>query len=61
MNVRLAIDYGYLKPNVIFVIDYSGPGHRAVAELRIKWLRELGLNYILASDEPAEIKAAKLL
>ncbi len=30
VNVRLAIDYGYLKPNVIFVIDYSRPKHRAV-------------------------------
>ena len=59
VNVRLAIDYGYLKPNVIFVIDYSRPEHRAVAESRVKWLRELGLDYILASDEPAEIKAAR--
>ena len=58
-NVRLAIDYGYLEPNVIFVIDYSKPEHKAVAESRIKWLRELSLDYILASDEPAEIKAAR--
>ena len=30
-----------------------------VAESRIKWLRELSLDYILASGEPAEIKAAR--
>ena len=59
VNVRLALDYGYLEPNVIFVIDYSKPEHKAVAESRIKWLRELSLDYVLASDEPAEIKAAR--
>ncbi len=59
VNVRLAIDYDYLRPSVIFVIDYSRPEHRAVAESRIKWLRELSLDYILAEDEPAEVKAAR--
>ena len=59
VNVRLAIDYDYLRPSVVFVVDYSKPGHRAIAESRVKWLRELGLDYILAEDEPAEIKAAK--
>ena len=58
-NIRLAIDYGYLKPSVIFVIDYSRPEHKTVAESRIRWLRELSLDYILAEDEPAEIKAAR--
>ncbi|WP_252900476.1 hypothetical protein [Vulcanisaeta sp. JCM 14467] len=47
-NVRLAIDYGYLKPSIIFVIDYSRPEHKAVAESRVRWLRELGL----ASSSP---------
>ena len=59
VNVRLAIDYDYLKPSVVFVVDYSRPEHRTVAESRIRWLRELSLDYILAEDEPAEIKAAK--
>ena len=59
VNVRLAIDYGYLRPSVVFVLDYSRPEHKVVAESRIKWLRDLGLDYILASDEPAEIKAAR--
>ena len=59
VNVRLAIDYDYLKPSVIFVVDYSRPEHRAVAESRVRRLRELSLDYILASDEPAEIKAAR--
>lgn len=58
-NVRLAIDYGYLKPSIIFVIDYSRPEHKAVAESRVRWLRELGLAFILAEDEPAEIRAAR--
>ncbi|GAB6944804.1 hypothetical protein [Vulcanisaeta sp. JCM 14467] len=58
-NVRLAIDYGHLKPSIIFVIDYSKPKHRAISESRIKWLRELGLDFILADDEPAEIRAAR--
>ena len=47
VNVRLAIDYGYLKPIVVFVLDYSRPGHKAVAESRIRRLRELGLNCIV--------------
>ncbi|GAB6945243.1 hypothetical protein [Vulcanisaeta sp. JCM 14467] len=59
VNVRLAIDYGYLKPSVVFVVDYSKPEHRAVAESRVKWLRDLSLDFIFAKDEPAEIKAAK--
>ena len=59
VNVRLAIDYNYLRPSVTFVIDYSRPEHRAVAESRIRWLRELSLDFILAEDEPAEIRAAK--
>ena len=59
VNVRLAIDYDYLRPNVVFVVDYSKPEHKAVAEVRVKWLRELSLEYILAEDEPAEIRAAR--
>ena len=59
VNVRLAIDYGYLKPSVTFVVDYSRPEHRAVAESRVKWLREFGLDFILAEDEPAELRAAR--
>ena len=59
-NIKLAIDYGYLKPRVIFVLDYSKPIHREVAESRIWWLRDLGLEYVLAEDGSAEIKAAKL-
>ena len=43
VNVRLTIDYGYLKPSVVFVVDYSRPKHKAVAEVRVKWLGELGL------------------
>jgi hypothetical protein len=60
VNIRLAIDYGYLKPKVVFVIDYSKPIHREVAKSRIWWFKELGLGYVLAEDGPAEIKAAKL-
>ena len=41
-NVRLAINYGYLKPSVIFVVDYSKPEHRAVAESRIKVAQGVG-------------------
>ena len=44
-NVSLAIDYDYLRPSVTFVVDYSKPEHRAVAGSRVKWLRELGLDY----------------
>ena len=61
VNVRLAIDYGYLKPSVVFVIDYSRPGHKPIAESRIKWLRDLGLDFILAEDEPTEINTASSL
>jgi hypothetical protein len=34
-NIRLALDYGYLKPKVIFVLDYSKPVHREVVDSRI--------------------------
>ncbi|BDR93076.1 hypothetical protein [Vulcanisaeta souniana] len=59
MNVRLALDYDYLRPSVVFVIDHSRPEHKAVAETRVKWFRELGLDYMLAEDEPAEVRAAR--
>ena len=59
VNVRLAIDYDYLRPSVVFVVDYSRPGHRAVAKSRIKRPRDLGLDYILADYEPTEIKVAR--
>ena len=59
-NIKLAMDYGYLKPKVIFVLDYSKPIHKEVVESRIWWLRELGLEYVLAEDGPAEVRAAKL-
>ena len=58
-NVKLAIGYGYLRPSVVFIINYSKPEHRAVAEVRVKWLRELSLEYILAEDEPTKIRAAR--
>jgi hypothetical protein len=60
VNIKLALDYGYLKPKVIFVLDYSKPIHKEVVESRIWWFRDLGLGYVLAEDEPAEIRAAKL-
>jgi hypothetical protein len=60
VNMRLAIDYGYLEPRVLFVLDYSKPEHRGVAGSRIKWLRDLGLEYVLAENEPAEVRAARL-
>jgi hypothetical protein len=60
VNIKLALDYGYLKPRVIFVLDYSKPIHKEVVDSRIWWLRELGLEYVLAEDEPAEIRAAKM-
>ena len=59
MNAKLAIDYDYLKPSVAFVVNYSRLEHRAVAESRVKWLGDLRLDFILAEDELAEIKAAK--
>jgi hypothetical protein len=59
-NIKLAVDYGYLKPKVIFVLDYSKPIHREVAESRLWWLRDLGLEYVLAEDGPAEVRAARL-
>ena len=55
-NIRLTIDYGHLKPSAVFVIDYSRPERKAVAESRVKWLRDLGLGFILAEDGSAEIK-----
>ena len=32
MNARLVIDYGYLRPSVVFVVDYSRPEHRAIVD-----------------------------
>jgi hypothetical protein len=28
VNIKLALDYGYLKPKVIFVLNYSRPEHK---------------------------------
>jgi hypothetical protein len=60
VNMRLAMDYGYLKPKVIFVLDYSKPIHREIVDSRIWWLKGLGLGYVLAEDGPAEVRAARL-
>jgi hypothetical protein len=60
VNMRLVVDYGYLKPKVVFVLDYSKPIHKEVAGSRIWWFRDLGLEYVLAEDGPAEIRAARL-
>jgi hypothetical protein len=35
VNIKLALDYGYLKSKVIFVLNYSRPEHRRVAESRL--------------------------
>jgi hypothetical protein len=59
-NIRLALDYGYLKPKVIFVLDYSKPIHKEVVDSKLWWFRDLGLEYVLADNEPAEVRAAKL-
>ena len=59
-NIKLAMDYGYLKPKVIFVLDYSKPIHKEVAGSRLWWFRVLGLEYVLADNEPAEVRAAKM-
>jgi hypothetical protein len=59
-NVKLAMDYGYLKPKVVFVLDYSKPVHREIIDSRIWWFRGLGLEYVLAEDGPAEVRAARL-
>jgi hypothetical protein len=60
INIKLALDYGYLKPRVVFVLDYSKPIHREVAGSRIWWFKGLGLEYVLAEDGPAEVRAARL-
>ena len=59
-SIYLALSYGICKSNFIFVLDYSKNEHRLVNENRIKFLKELHLNYVLSYDEPAELKAAKL-
>jgi hypothetical protein len=58
-SIRLGLDYGKLR-RVIFVLDYWEVKHRLVADKYIRWLRELGLDYRLSPDEPAEIKAARI-
>jgi hypothetical protein len=60
VNIKLALDYGYLKPRVIFVLDYSKPIHREIVDSKLWWFRELGLEYVLADNEPAEVRAARL-
>jgi hypothetical protein len=55
VNIKLAMDYGYLRPKVIFVLDYSKPIHKEVVDSRLWWFRGLGLEYVLAEDEPAEL------
>ena len=36
VNVRLVIGYGYLRPSVVFVVDYSRLKYKAVADSRIR-------------------------
>ena len=35
VNIKLALDYGYLKPRVIFVLDYSKPIHREIVDSKL--------------------------
>ena len=46
VNIKLTIDYDYLKPNVVFVTDCSRSEHNVVAESRTRWLGDLGLDCV---------------
>ena len=52
VNVRLAIDYGYLRPGVIFVVDYSRPEHEAVSGSMSKWLGPCSTIPLLSMVQP---------
>ncbi len=59
VNLGLAQQLGQLRARFILVLDYSRDKHRLLAEKRLRVIRELGVEYILSSDKPAEIKAAE--
>lgn len=59
-NIRLALDYGYLRQRVIFVVDYWSDAQRSVVQPYVELLRDLGLDYVLSRSKPAEITAAEM-
>jgi len=61
MNLGLAQQLGQSRAHFILVLDYSQDKHRPLAERRLRIIREFGLDYVLATDRPAEIKAAEIV
>ncbi len=61
VNIGLAQQLGQSRARFILVLDYSQDKHRPLAERRLKVIRELGLDYVLSTDRPAEIKAAEIV
>ncbi len=59
-NLSIAQREGLVNSKFVIVFDYSKDIHVKVSRRYIGIVRELGLDYVLSEDEPAEIRAAKL-
>ncbi len=61
INLRMAEQLGLVRSRFIIVVDYSKEVHRQVFDRKFrKYFDENHVEYVLAEDEPAEIKAAKM-
>lgn len=49
-----------LPVRIVAVLDYSKDEHKEVAQKRLSCLKELHVDYVLASNEPAEILAGRI-
>jgi len=59
-NLSIAQTYSTCRSRFIIVLDYSKDVHVRVSRRYIELIRELGLDFEVSPDEPAEIKAAKI-
>ncbi len=59
-NLSLAQSYGVSRARFIIVLDYSKDVHVKVSNRYVKIIDELGLEYEISPNEPAEIRAAKI-
>ncbi|NPA23624.1 MAG: hypothetical protein GXO23_04950 [Crenarchaeota archaeon] len=59
-NLSLAQTHNIVRSRFVIVLDYSREIHVKVSNRYITLIRDLGLEYVLSENEPAEIRAAKI-
>lgn len=58
--LNLALARNYVKSHFIIILDYLKDKHKQVSDKYVKFIKDLCLDYVLADNESADIKAAKV-